>query len=376
MTRAQASAQPRILIVDDDRQIRLAVSEVLVAAGYEVHSVDGGRAAISRLAQGDIDAVLSDIRMPELDGVELLREIHARDPRLPVILMTGEPSLDTAMRAIEHGVLRYLTKPFDGAELVKLVEFAIRQNPRGVALAGSGEAELNDNFESALVSLEMAFQPIICWSARGTVGYEALVRTTEPSFPHPGVLFKAAERLGRLPELGGVIRAKVASKAVAAPNGTTLFVNLHPSDLSDDDLFSPKAPLSRIAESVILEMPEGAPLHDDAEVAHQVSRLRKLGYRIALDDMGAGYAGLASFATLEPDVVKVDISLVRGVDFEPTKQKLVRSVVALCRELGKTVIAEGVETHSERQALVNQGCDLFQGYLFAKPGFQFAEVRW
>lgn len=376
MTRAQTPAQPRILIVDDDTEIRRALSEILIAAGYEVHGADGGEAAVSRLAARDIDAVLSDIRMPELDGVELLREIHATDPDLPVILMTGEPSLDTAVRAIEHGVLRYLTKPFDGAELVKLVDFAVRCRRGRDAVSGSGETELSDNFESALLSLDMAFQPIVCWSARGTVGYEALARTNVAAFPHPGVLFQAADRLGRLPELGRAIRARVAAKADTAPNGTTLFVNLHPSDLGDEELFSPRAPLTRVADRVILEMPEGAPLHDDADVAERVSRLRKLGYRIALDDMGAGYAGLASFATLEPDVVKIDISLVRGVDVTPTKQKLVRSIVALCRDLGKSIIAEGVETNAERQALVTQGCDLFQGFLFARPGFQFSEVRW
>ena len=102
-----------------------------------------------------------------------------------------------------------------------------------------------------------------------------------------------------------------------------------------------------------------------------MTRLRKFGYRIAIDDLGAGYAGLTSFAQLEPEVVKVDMSLVRGIDSSPVKQKLVRSIIALCTELGIQLVAEGIETPAERDTLVGLGGDLCQGYLFAKPGRGF-----
>ena len=102
-----------------------------------------------------------------------------------------------------------------------------------------------------------------------------------------------------------------------------------------------------------------------------MTRLRALGYRIAIDDLGAGYAGLTSFAQLEPEVVKVDMSLVRGIDRSPVKQKLVRSIIALCTELGIQLVAEGIETPAERDALIALGGDLCQGYLFAKPGRGF-----
>ncbi len=102
-----------------------------------------------------------------------------------------------------------------------------------------------------------------------------------------------------------------------------------------------------------------------------MTRLRALGYRIAIDDLGAGYAGLTSFAQLEPEVVKVDMSLVRGIDSSAVKQKLVRSIIALCTELGIQLVAEGIETAAERDMLINLGADLCQGYLFAKPGRGF-----
>jgi EAL domain-containing protein (putative c-di-GMP-specific phosphodiesterase class I) len=90
-----------------------------------------------------------------------------------------------------------------------------------------------------------------------------------------------------------------------------------------------------------------------------------------VDDLGAGYAGLTSFAQLEPEVVKVDMSLIRGLDRSPTKQKLVHSIVGLCRGLGIQMIAEGIETIEERDTLVGLGGDLCQGYLFARPGRAF-----
>jgi EAL domain-containing protein (putative c-di-GMP-specific phosphodiesterase class I) len=107
-----------------------------------------------------------------------------------------------------------------------------------------------------------------------------------------------------------------------------------------------------------------------------VAELRALGFRIAIDDLGAGYAGLTSFAVLEPEIVKLDMSLVRDVHKHPTKQKLIRSMTALCKDMGMTVVAEGIENVEERDAVIDLGCDLLQGYLFAKPGRAFPEFAW
>ena len=126
---------------------------------------------------------------------------------------------------------------------------------------------------------------------------------------------------------------------------------------------------------MVLEITERAALDRIHELQSRVTRLRALGYRIAIDDLGAGYAGLTSFAQLEPEVVKVDMSLMRGIDSSPMKQKLVRSIVALCTELGIQLVAEGIETPAERDALISLGGDLCQGYLFARPGPRLPRSR-
>jgi EAL domain-containing protein (putative c-di-GMP-specific phosphodiesterase class I) len=125
----------------------------------------------------------------------------------------------------------------------------------------------------------------------------------------------------------------------------------------------------------VFEVTERTSLERFRDIHDRVASLRAHGYRIAVDDLGAGYAALSSLATLQPEVVKLDMSLVRGVDRQPIKRRLVASLQTLGETLGITVIAEGVETVPERDTLVEIGCDLFQGYLFAKPGRGFPGAR-
>ena len=97
-----------------------------------------------------------------------------------------------------------------------------------------------------------------------------------------------------------------------------------------------------------------------------------MGFRIAVDDLpGPSTPGLTSFAQLEPEVVKLDMSLVRNCHLQPTKLTLARTMISMCKELGMQVVAEGIETAEERDAMAQAGCDLMQGYLFAKPGAAF-----
>jgi EAL domain-containing protein (putative c-di-GMP-specific phosphodiesterase class I) len=97
-----------------------------------------------------------------------------------------------------------------------------------------------------------------------------------------------------------------------------------------------------------------------------------MGYRIALDDLGAGYAGLSCFSALEPDIVKFDMSLIRDIDVLPRKRALVESMIRVCqRDLGMQVVCEGIETLGERDVLTELEASLFQGYLFARPHREF-----
>lgn len=378
-----ATPKGRVLIVDDEDQLREAYAEILTDAGYEVEKASSSEQAVDvldLLQRSELDAVLSDIQMPGMSGVQLLRAVRDRDLDLPVILMTGNPTVDTAAQAVEYGALRYLMKPVKLDVLVATVGDAVRlrrlarmkreladQLGDGTRLVGD-RAGLEAGLERALRSLWMAYQPIV-WAAGDLYGYETLVRTAEASLPRPDALFDAAERLGRLTQLGRAIRGSVArSLGPVATQALTVFVNVHSSELTDESLYAIDGELSAAARSVVLEITERAALDAIPEVRSRIRALKDMGFRIAIDDLGAGYAGLTSFAVLEPHIVKLDMSLVRGVDHEPLKRRLVGSMAHVCKESGILVVAEGVETPAEHDAVVDLGCDLVQGYLIGRPG--------
>jgi len=368
----------RILVADDETALRDLYAELLTEAGYSATACSDGRAAVDALRKDQYDAVFSDIRMPDMDGLRLLAAVREMDLDLPVVLLTGTPSVQTAVDAIDRGALQYLIKPFSQEKLLEVAHRAVKLGrlarikreallTMGLDQLVGDRAGLEGTFARALGSLWMAYQPIVRAADGSAFGSEALVRTAEPLFPHPGAFLGAAERLRRLPDLGRAIRGAVAT-ALASPALTgTVFVNLHPMDLADDSLLDSGSPLAQFASRVVLEVTERASLDSVADVRDRIGALRKLGYRVAIDDLGAGYAGLNNFARLTPDVVKLDMSLIRGLDAEPIKRKLVGSMASLCREMGMLVVAEGVETEAERAAVTHAGCDLLQGFLIGRP---------
>jgi EAL domain-containing protein (putative c-di-GMP-specific phosphodiesterase class I) len=378
----------RILLVDDEEALVRVLARVLTSAGYDVDTAVDGAKAVELLAAKTFDAIVSDLDMPRMSGMQLLQVVRQGDLDVPVILMTGAPELQTAMDAVSLGALSYLTKPIDTDQLKKVIDRAVRLkrvaklkqealllvNHGGLGLADL--TALGTAFERAMETLWLAYQPIVRVSDHSLFGYEALLRSGEPALPHPGAVLDAAERLGRLDELGRRVRSTAASRVADADAGSTIFVNLHARDLLDRDLYSPQSALSLVAHRVVLEITERASLDGVSDARGKIGELRRMGFRIAIDDLGAGYSGLTSFASLEPELVKLDMSLVRDIDKNPTKEKLVRSMIALCKDLGMAVVAEGVETIQERDLLVELNCDLLQGYLLARPARPFPGFVW
>ncbi len=381
-SREPDAAAGRVLLVDDEPQVLHAYGRALSRAGFRVTMLSHGGAVEEALAKGTIDVVVSDVRLPGLDGIDILKLVRRLDPDLPVVLMTAGGELASAVNAVEHGATRYLLKPIPPEVLCDAVTGArrlgqlARVQRRAFELFGSAaceqaeHADLERRFETALETLYMAYQPVVRWSERRVFAHEALVRTREQSLGRPDDLFAAAETLERLFDIGRAVRRLVAA-TFEQTGARTIFVNLHPADLEDDALYAGDAPLSAFASRVVLEITERASLSGMGDLRERLAGLRKLGYRIAVDDLGAGYAGLSWFVRLEPEVVKLDMSLTRDIDRESKKQKLVASLSQLCRELKIMVVAEGVETAGERDALVAAGCELLQGYLFAKPSRPF-----
>lgn len=371
----------RVLVVDDELAVLRLYSRALNAEGYQVFSATDGHTAEMMFRRCDVDAVVSDIFMPGLDGLGLLRSLRQIDRDVPVILATGDGQSAGAQQAVMEGALMYFVKPIDLRALVQSVGHATNLHRLARVVRDGRDAvgghvvdteNLAARFEAAMLKLWIAYQPIARWDTLEVVAYEALARSDEPSLAAPRALFAAAERLGRTAELGRAIRGHVAAAIPSAPPGARFFVNLHAQELQDDQLYTSAEPLHDHATRVVFEITERDALERVSGLTGRIDRLRAAGFVIALDDLAAGHAGLACFAQLKPSVIKIDLSIVRDLEHDDVKRRIVESVVALCAHTHVELVAEGVETPQERQTLGALGCELQQGYAYGRPQRGFA----
>jgi len=220
--------------------------------------------------------------------------------------------------------------------------------------------------------ISMAFQPIVDVRDRSVFAYEALVRGTsgEP----------AASVLGRITEANRYAfdqRCRVRAVEMAAALGirTKLSINFLPNAVYEPSrcLRTTLEAARRTGfpvENIIFETTEEERVHDAERLKAIFVEYRHQGFMTAIDDFGAGYAGLNLLADFQPDIVKLDMALIRGIDTDRARQTIVGGIVGICRLLGIKVIAEGVETKDEMVTLLDLGIGLMQGYLFARPGFE------
>src|SRR6478735_6446275 len=376
----EVEEEAAILLVDDDETVLTMFRRALEGSHARVFLANHGAGALELLAERRFDVIVSDIMMPGITGLKLLHAVREHDLDLPVILVTGNPDIKTATLAVEYGAFQYLIKPVTIERLRAVVARAIdvgrlaRLKRQCAQEFGSGSFYIGDRagvdakLDRALRSLWMAYQPLVNATDGSVYGYEALLRTEEPLLLLPKAVFKAAEKVRRIHEVGRKVRDTVASDIERMPHaGAFAFLNIHPDDLLDPALYLPSAPLTRVAQRVVLELTDRASLDSGSDVRERLDRLRGLGFRVAIDDLGAGQGDSGTFAQLEPEFVKIDLSVIRGVDKDPSKQKMVQALVRLCHNMGKTVIAEGVENAGERDTLVETGCDFLQGYFLGSP---------
>jgi len=205
-------------------------------------------------------------------------------------------------------------------------------------------------------------QPWVDLATGRIAGYEALAR-----FPGtgrgPDAWFEQAHRCGLGPELE-TAAVRCALDVAPPPPGTFLSVNLSPSSLS---LASVRAALPQDARHLVLEVTEHEALVDTKALEHALSDVRRRGARIAVDDAGAGYAGLTSLMRLRPDMIKLDRSLISALDDDPAKVAMVESLVRFARRTGAEVCAEGIETLDELAILADLDVTFGQGYALARP---------
>jgi EAL domain-containing protein (putative c-di-GMP-specific phosphodiesterase class I) len=223
------------------------------------------------------------------------------------------------------------------------------------------------------IDFTMAFQPIVDISSKSIFGYEALVRgiNNEGAF---SVLSQLTD--SNRYRFDQTIRVKAIDLAKSLNLQGMLSINFLPNAVYKPETCI-RATLEAAAEmefptnQLMFEVSEAEKVIDINHLREIFKEYKKHNFTTAIDDFGAGYAGLNLLADLEPDIVKLDMAMTRNIHTDRVRQSLVYAIISACKDLGITIIAEGIESVDECNALAQQGVTLFQGYHFAKPGFEF-----
>jgi len=227
------------------------------------------------------------------------------------------------------------------------------------------------------------FQPILAATDGAVIGHEALLRGQRPdgTLMFPGEIFSLAGDNDLLFQVDRQARESALRCAASVGLQGQLFVNFVPTAIYDPAhcLQSTVGWARRLGFDpgrLVFEVVETERVGDLDHLRCILDFYRDAGYRVALDDMGSGYASLNLLATLKPDIIKIDLEIVRGIDADPQRQSVFRALVGIARDLGIQVLAEGIETQAELAYVIAEGADLVQGYLFARPAPQPHEPQW
>lgn len=254
----------------------------------------------------------------------------------------------------------------DLAMMRVFADFAAQQIERHLA-AERGRNAARERVLSALNNGMLAtfYQPIYCFSSKRVIGLEALSRFAAPPPRPPDVWFKEAADVGLGEQLEIAAVELALNRLDRIPASTYLALNISPAHLISGALAEALAPYP--PERIAIEITEHVEISDYASFARAVAPLRARGIKLAVDDAGAGYASFRHILQLQPDTIKLDLSITRDIDTDRTRRALAAALIRFAQETGSQIVAEGVETDGELAVLRELGVDKAQGYLIGRP---------
>jgi EAL domain-containing protein (putative c-di-GMP-specific phosphodiesterase class I)/CheY-like chemotaxis protein len=379
----------RVLIADDEPELRLALSELL---GHEdglelVGAAADADEAIDLATTHRPHVALVDVKMPAGGGPRAARGILRASPGTRVIALSAFEDRQTVLEMIRAGAVGYLAKGIAGEAIVH----SIAQVAGGGTSLSAGAMddvvrELSSQLRREEIELEgrververirrfiggkglmTVFQPILDLRTHEMVGLEALSRFDALLHRPPDEWFAEAHELELGVELElTAIRTAIASLSRIPQEAGAPYLSLncsHRAAMSPDlsDVLRPHA------GRIVVEITEHERVEDYALLGSALDHLRMLGARIAIDDAGAGFASLRHTLQLAPDIVKVDISLTRDIDTDRAKRALASALISFADEMGMSIVAEGIETKTELETLLELGVPYGQGFYLAKP---------
>ena len=386
LPQADAGTLVRVLIADDEPGLRETLAELfaqeptLDLIGIAADAEEAASVASRELP----DVALIDVSMPAGGGARATREIARISPRTRVIALSAFEDRTTVMEMLRAGAVGYLVKGTNAEDIVESIH-------RVASGRASMSADVVDGIVHELSSqlrreeiererflarsaeiqsfatgdgIAIHVQPIVDLLTREPVGFEALARFRSLPLRPPDEWFAeaAALELGVQLELATIDRALLLLPAL--PASAYLSLNASHRAARSPELRERLAPY---AQRIVVEITEHEPVEDYEELAHALRPLRDLGVRIAIDDAGAGYASLRHTLALDPDIVKVDITLTSGIDTDRAKRALASALISFADEMAITIVAEGIETEASLQTLVQLGVRYGQGFHIARP---------
>jgi EAL domain-containing protein (putative c-di-GMP-specific phosphodiesterase class I)/CheY-like chemotaxis protein len=377
----------RVLIADDEPALRGALADLLEHEDDVVLIGAAGDADEAIALAGDErpDVALVDVSMPAGGGARAAREIARCSPDTRVIALSAFEDRPTVLEMLRAGAVGYLVKGMAGEEIVDSIQkvMAGGASLSGEVIAGivaeltkqlRREHDEREHIDARRGEIErfvagegvsMAFQPIVDLASGATVGLEALARFSSPPPRPPNEWFAEAVALALGVQLELTTVAQALRGLSRVPEGVYLALNCSHRAAVSEELAALLAPH---AERLVLEITEHEAIEDYDDLVGALAPLRARGTRIAIDDAGAGFASLRHTLHIAPDIVKLDMSLTRGIDADRTKRALAAAMVSFAEEVGFALVAEGIETREELESLRELGVAFGQGFFMAEPG--------
>jgi len=377
-----------VLVAEDDPAVRAALVGLIQAEpSFElVGEVSGAPAAVELAAKQRPDVAVIDVRMPGGGGAAAVRGIKRKSPHTRMLAFSAADDRETVLEMLEAGVVGYLVKGSSIESIVDSIEQAAEgQGSLSVEVTGDvieelvGQLSVRRRAEDRRRSREsrvrraidsegalgMVFQPICNLPTGEPVGAEALARFHMAPERGPEDWFAEASEVGLRQELElAALRAALSSLA-ELPKRMFLSVNISPATLRAAPFRKTLGAID--AERLVVEVTEHTPVEDYDALNDALERVRALGVRLAIDDAGAGFASLRHILRLAPDFVKLDRTLIDGIERDRSHQALAAGLISFAQKIDATIVAEGIEQPAQLRALLDLGVTWGQGFLLARP---------
>jgi EAL domain-containing protein (putative c-di-GMP-specific phosphodiesterase class I)/CheY-like chemotaxis protein len=366
----------QILIVDNEVRYVNTLIQTLHEHNFDALTAVSSEGAFQKAQTLDIDLIIIGEELEDASPLTLCRQLKGsrRTEHIPVILLTKEPDAESRVRGYHHGADDCLPKMFDREEFFARMEVIWRRGNGEFKDLREGRQREVINEISRIIDcglIEPHFQPIYFIKPFRLFGLEILSRPSPGSFiKNADELFKSAIKYDMYYALEMLCWQKALDQISPCSRNEHLFFNCSPYIVENSkfnsvrDIFeSSHIPNNK----VVLEITERSAIKQYDVFFNHLGQYRDEGFSFAVDDVGGGYASLESIVATKPEIVKIDIHIVRNAHLDPIKQSIIRFIVAFCKENQMLSVAEGVETKEEMDIVSKLGVDAVQGYYLFRP---------